>query len=353
MHGLRGNPQTTWSKKRSSQTSVRKSKLDWFSRKSKSRTQNNNLPVNASGSTSAPLPPHATSASNGAGEPLTLPAPIPVPSSSSTTEPSPVPLRSSTTEFCWPIDGLPQKLSNVQILLYGYEADIIGPFQSKSQNTITAHGNNFLIALERELPENIPLIFVAHSLGGILVKDVCGIWIKGDSAVLTVLKVLSLSKLHPQPKYQLIHRNTYRVVFMGTPHRGSDMAGLAIILANITKVAIQNPNKQLLRGLDSGSEVIDRIHTNFMQLLIKPDFAIHCFQEDRGVTWVPRLTDLIVDYQSSKTGSPHEICETIAANHMDMVAFSGPGDDNYRQVSDALVSFVEEITNSSPSIARA
>jgi hypothetical protein len=92
---------------------------------------------------------------------------------------------------------------------------------------------------------------------------------------------------------------------MGTPHRGSDMARLATILANITKVAIQTPNKQLLRGLETGNEVLDRIHTSFMQLLAKPDFDIHCFQEDRGVTRVMGLTDLVVDYQSSKTGSPH------------------------------------------------
>jgi hypothetical protein len=130
---------------------------------------------------------------------------------------------------------------------------------------------------------------------------------------------------------------------MGTPHRGSGVAGLAIILANITKAVLQNPNKKLLRGLDRGSEVLDRIHTSFMQLLVKPDFDIHCFQEDRGVAWVPGLTDLVVDYQSSKTGSPYETFETIAANHMDMVAYSGPADDNYRQVSDALVSFVDEI----------
>jgi hypothetical protein len=122
------------------------------------------------------------------------------------------------------------------------------------------------------------------------------------------------------------------------------MAGLATVLANITKVAIQNPNKRLLRGLGIGSEILDRIHTGFMQLLAAPDFDIHCFQEDRGVTWVPGLTGLVVDYQSSKTGSTHETCETIAANHRDIVAYGGPEDDNYRQVSDALVLFVEEIT---------
>jgi hypothetical protein len=250
-------------------------------------------------------------------------------------------------EFCWPKDGLPKRLPNVQILLYGYDADVIAPFQAKSQNTITTHGNDFLMKLERKLPKNVPLIFVAHSLGGILVKDVRDIYLKED-ARLILLKVLSLSKLHTQPRYRSIHSNTRRVVFMGTPHRGSDMAGLGTVLANIAKLAIQNPNQELLRGLDHGSEILDRIHKSFMELLIKPDFEVHCFQEDRNVTWVPGLTGLVVDYQSSKTGSQFETCETIAANHRDMVAYSGPRDDNYIQVSDALVSFVEDIINASP-----
>ncbi|KAL4937746.1 hypothetical protein BDV06DRAFT_226681 [Aspergillus oleicola] len=248
-------------------------------------------------------------------------------SSSDRSRPS---LSRSGTEFCWPRDDLPKRLpKNVQILLYGYEADAIGPFQVKSQNTITTHGNNFLVALERRIPKGTPIIFVAHSLGGILVKD-----------------ALVISKAHVIPKFRSIHSDTRMVVFMGTPHRGSEMAGLATTMANITKVALQVPNKSLLRGLEKGSEVLDRIHTAFMQLLAKPDFAIHCFQEDRGITLIPGLTGLVVDAQSSKTGSPHETTETVAANHMDLVAFTGPDDHNYRQVAEALVSFVSDIVSS-------
>ncbi|RYP49296.1 hypothetical protein DL768_004979 [Monosporascus sp. mg162] len=258
----------------SSETASKPKRLglkSWLANRGASKSQNN-PPANASESISAPLPSQATPAGS---DPTGDPAPPAT---------DPAALSQDPGGFCWPKD-LQNRLPYVQILLYGYEAD-----------------------------------------------------------------VLSLSKSHPQHKYRSIHSNTRRVVFMGTPHRGSDVAGLATILANITKVVFHNPNKGLLRGLDSGSEVLGRIHTSFMQLLIKPDFGIHCFQEDRGVTWVSGLTSLIVDDQSSKTGSPHETCETIAANHMDMVKYSGPADDNYRQVSEALESFVDEIIKSSPAI---
>lgn len=75
--------------------------------------------------------------------------------------------------YCWPRDELPKKITNARIFTYGYSADVIGPFQAQSNNTITNHSNDFLIALIRDLPQDLPIFFVAHSLGGILVKDVC------------------------------------------------------------------------------------------------------------------------------------------------------------------------------------
>lgn len=134
VHGLRGDPRTTWSKVISSNTTAKDSSVSrrkcfrWWS-------------------------------------------------STPTNPPKP----RSTSEFCWPRDDLPKRLPNVQVLLYGYEADVIGLFQAKSQNTITTHGNNFLIALERKLPKDTPIIFIAHSLGGILVKDVCGVYRPRDA----------------------------------------------------------------------------------------------------------------------------------------------------------------------------
>lgn len=175
VHGLRGNPQTTWTKRRSSgetaRSSVTTSKLKWFGWKSSrsnlgvSNSQNNS-PTNVSESASAGGDPIGDLALLATSQALSS---------------------SDSREFCWPKDDLPKRLPNVQILLYGYEADIIAPFQAKSQNTITTHGNNFLISLERKLPKNIPVIFLAHSLGGILVKDVCTLWNEGGGAVLTCL----------------------------------------------------------------------------------------------------------------------------------------------------------------------
>jgi hypothetical protein len=75
--------------------------------------------------------------------------------------------------FCWPKDGLPKKLPKAQILLYGYDADVLNLLQSTPSGSITHHANNLLASLKTILPKDNPIIFVCHSLGGILVKDVC------------------------------------------------------------------------------------------------------------------------------------------------------------------------------------
>jgi hypothetical protein len=140
---------------------------------------------------------------------------------------------------------------------------------------------------------------------------------------------------------------------MGTPHRGTGIGGMAITLGNITKHALQAPNTELLHGLDAGGDVLGGIHRDFMRLMIKPDHMVHCFQEDRGVLGILGVSKPVVNYDSSKTGSPWEVCETVAADHMSMVSYSDITDPNYIKVSGALNAYVRQITESQPRAAPA
>jgi len=81
------------------------------------------------------------------------------------------------TGVFWPAHLLRNDVPKTRILTFGYDADITHFWASASQNCIRNHAVNLANALaqlrERTETENRPLIFVTHSLGGLVFEDVC------------------------------------------------------------------------------------------------------------------------------------------------------------------------------------
>jgi hypothetical protein len=73
----------------------------------------------------------------------------------------------------WPRDVLPKDCKRARILTWGYNTVVTKGYEAANKNNIFAHAKNLLAAIKRERPQERPIIFVAHSLGGILVKEVC------------------------------------------------------------------------------------------------------------------------------------------------------------------------------------
>jgi hypothetical protein len=77
-----------------------------------------------------------------------------------------------TAVVFWPKDLLPTECPRARILTWGYDTVVTKGYGAATKNNIFAHARDLLYALEREREHDIPLIFVAHSLGGIIVKEV-------------------------------------------------------------------------------------------------------------------------------------------------------------------------------------
>ena len=168
----------------------------------------------------------------------------------------------------WPKTLLPAVIPDAKILTFGYDANVGGFFSSTSQNTIHQHAENLLSDLAdlRDTPaeQSIPLIFVVHSLGGLIVKDAIN---QSVSTVGTRLKAIAPA--------------TFGICFLGTPHRGSKTASLGKIAWSCTVIATNRPNLRLLQALERNSEILDRIGDSFSQTLLKHDIAIYSFREEQ------------------------------------------------------------------------
>jgi hypothetical protein len=83
-----------------------------------------------------------------------------------------IPEQHTGRELHWPRDLLPRDCSDARILVWGYDSHISKGYAGSNKSNIFAHAKDLLYSLQREKPPRRPIIFVAHSLGGLIVKEV-------------------------------------------------------------------------------------------------------------------------------------------------------------------------------------
>ena len=113
-----------------------------------------------------------------------------------------------------------------------------------------------------------PLIFVAHSLGGLLVKQT----------------LIESSKQARDGRDRNLHKTCHAVIFFATPHRGSGDASMGRIIAGIATMLQFDVNKSILRDLDpgSGSATLSMLLDDFNSLLTQEGIEVYTFQESAG-----------------------------------------------------------------------
>ena len=223
----------------------------------------------------------------------------------------------------WPRGLLPEEIPNARILTWGYDVDIVKLAAAASQATILQHAETLLSDLAQR--KRKPLIFIAHSLGGIVVKD-----------------ALNTSKIAATFAKEIVS-DTRGVIFLGTPHRGSAVASLGKVISGLARVAFQNPNPNILSALEKDSDTFERISNTFRHVLASGRINIHSFQEELQTHGIS-----IVDASSSRLGDVNESISTLHANHQDMVKFSTANDPNFKRVVSVLRRWVDEINESQP-----
>lgn len=186
----------------------------------------------------------------------------------------------------WPSACLKDNIPDARILGFGYDADVVNWWHQASTNRVSNHAEDMLGALvrlrERTETEDQKIIFVAHSLGG-LVTEIA----------------VALSRRSPFEHIRQIEQNTVGIVFMGTPHLGADAARWATFATGIIS-AIKQTNVKIVEVLRPDSEMLASLQKDFQGVLRQridehQPVDITCFYEQlpvkvAGEVGIPNLT---------------------------------------------------------------
>ena len=222
-------------------------------------------------------------------------------------------------DYFWPAwlaeeDGL----SSYRIFTYGYNSNFKGVGTNLNiidfakdllfQMLVFSHGLG-----EDHVPVGQhPIIFVAHSMGGLVVK-----------------KAYVLGKHDGQ--YAHIVSKTHGIMFLATPHRG---AHYAKILNNILSTApLGAPPKAYIEDLDTHSRTLQDINEQFRTLC--GDLSLVSFFETLKTSFgITR--SLIVEKESGVLGYPQETSNPLNADHHTICKFKSREDVNYVSVKSML-----------------
>jgi hypothetical protein len=172
----------------------------------------------------------------------------------------------------WPRQLVQKTLPDARVLTFGYDTNVrhvLG--RPVAKNTVYDIAWDFLVALEaeRRLEPSRPVLFIAHSLGGIVVKE--------------MLRRSSSCHLS-QPQLHAVFESTIGIMFFGTPHGGADPRGF---LQHIAEKAIRaagfSVNKQIVDTLLPSAERLKELRDEFSPMAHQQGWIIHSFQEEIGV----------------------------------------------------------------------
>lgn len=206
-----------------------------------------------------------------------------------------------------------------RILVYGYDADVTSFTDGVSKDKIHNHAESLVAELfaDRRIQKATerPIIFVAHSLGGLVVKRTL-IYSSGIRNTKT-------------DHLRSIFVSTYGIMFLGTPHKGSNVAEwgsrLEWICGAILPKKLMDTQPQLVNALKSNSETLQNIDRDFIQLISK--FHIFFFHEGKP-TDLKGTMRYIVSEESASPNVQDVERACIQQDHSHMCKFetaSAPG----------------------------
>jgi len=158
----------------------------------------------------------------------------------------------------WIRDSLPSAIPGLRTLLYGYDSSLVG---SSSFQSIADIAQSLVLHLKSggwNLPSSKPLIFLAHSLGGLVLKQAAVQAASGGKSIASILD------------------NVLGAIMFGVPSLGMQQSHLMAMVEG-------QPNELLVQDLsrEGGSSYVRQLHTQFEGLAFLRKARIHWAYETK------------------------------------------------------------------------
>ncbi|KAL6879162.1 hypothetical protein J3F83DRAFT_758857 [Trichoderma novae-zelandiae] len=223
----------------------------------------------------------------------------------------------------WVREGIRREASRARILLY--EHPEVG--EGTTLNSLAVALLEELRALRAaERRRDRPLLFIAHSVGGLVVK-------------------MALVKAHTDPQYGDILHECYGVAFFGTPHQGSSyfaMQALAGSIQHLLQLSGPLP-VSLTDQLRTGSPLLLHVDEDFK--IVSDDLRVWTFYETIDSRLSANSGDLyytapLTSMKSAILGMRQERIFPLQSDHANIASF---GRHNARTLNDFLRQLVKII----------
>lgn len=120
------------------------------------------------------------------------------------------------------------------------------------------------------------------------------------------------------------------MVFLATPHKGSDLASL---LNKILRISTSHHPRAYISNLEQSSELLALLNDSFRNCI--SELILFSFYETQPMSLGIRSA-MIVQRESAVLGYPGERVALLNANHRGVCKFESPDDSNYITVLDAF-----------------
>ncbi|KAI9760923.1 MAG: hypothetical protein M1835_000077, partial [Candelina submexicana] len=237
---------------------------------------------------------------------------------------------SSSNGKLWLKDFLPERLPRARVMLYGYNSNVV---LGSSTAGVWDFADILLERLyqKRKKAPNRPIIFICHSLGGIVVKE-------------------ALVAAKRNRTYKSIPEATYAIVFFATPHQGGadSKVTLGNIAASVARGILRNPDNTFMEALKKNSLFGESLIRTFRSEL--ESFQICSFFE----TLPTKKLGLIVDKKSATLGldTSREKIIQMQADHSSICKFDSVDGSDFELVRDIIGEFAEDAVNALAERAR-